>query len=208
MSVKWSAAEDSKLLSAAAEFASPSKPPVIDWSAVSDSLSRSFGYSTPRSAAQCEQRYKTIRGKPKQAHTSKGPWTDKEDQLVVELVSQLGAKKWSQIASHLPGRIGKQCRERWHNHLNPDISKDPWSEEEDRLILQSHATLGNKWAEIAKVKPTVSSSCSYSQSLASILGPDPASPRIVFFSFSSSSSDPSRQDGQRHQEPLEFFNET
>jgi myb proto-oncogene protein len=25
------------------------------------------------------------------------------------------------------GRIGKQCRERWHNHLNPDIKKDDWS---------------------------------------------------------------------------------
>ena len=40
------------------------------------------------------------------------------------LVKDLGPKKWSIIASHLPGRIGKQCRERWHNHLNPDIRKD------------------------------------------------------------------------------------
>ncbi|GMI34482.1 hypothetical protein TrCOL_g13156 [Triparma columacea] len=81
---------------------------------------------------------------------TKGPWTEEEDRKVVDLVGRLGAKKWSLIASHLPGRIGKQCRERWHNHLNPNIKKDPWSEEEDRTILRSHATLGNKWAEIAK----------------------------------------------------------
>ena len=45
----------------------------------------------------------------------KGAWQPEEDAKVVELVSKLGAKKWSTIASHLPGRIGKQCRERWPN---------------------------------------------------------------------------------------------
>ena len=70
---------------------------------------------------------------------------------MVELVAIHGAKKWSLIANHLPGRIGKQCRERWHNHLNPHINKGGWAEEEDRQILHAHHTLGNRWAEIAKL---------------------------------------------------------
>ena len=57
------------------------------------------------------------------------------------------------IASHLTGRLGKQCRERWFNHLNPDIKKEAWTEEEDRTIVEAHRELGNKWAAIAARLP-------------------------------------------------------
>lgn len=83
----------------------------------------------------------------------KGPWTKEEDEKVVELVKEYGVKSWSFIARKLEGRLGKQCRERWYNHLNPDINKEPWSAEEDKLIIEEHEIHGNKWAEIAKRLP-------------------------------------------------------
>ncbi|XP_059456448.1 uncharacterized protein LOC132186486 [Corylus avellana] len=80
----------------------------------------------------------------------KGPWSKEEDDLTMKLVAKKGKHKWSEIAKSLPGRIGKQCRERWHNHLNPDIKKTAWTEEEELILIRSHQIYGNKWAEIAK----------------------------------------------------------
>jgi len=83
----------------------------------------------------------------------KGPWTEEEDKRLMDLVKTCGAKRWTHIAGELPGRNGKQCRERWHNHLNPEITKQAWKVEEDRTILECHVSMGNKWAGIAKFLP-------------------------------------------------------
>jgi len=53
----------------------------------------------------------------------------------------------------MPGRSGKQCRERWHNHLDPHINKSIWTEEEERIMSDAHKELSNKWSEIAKRLP-------------------------------------------------------
>ena len=52
---------------------------------------------------------------------------------------------------NIANRSGKQCRERWHNHLDPAIKKSPINGEEERIIFDAHKIYGNKWADIAKL---------------------------------------------------------
>ncbi|KAI5054907.1 hypothetical protein GOP47_0030052 [Adiantum capillus-veneris] len=85
--------------------------------------------------------------------TIKGQWTPDEDRRLSQLVEKHGQQHWSRIAMDLPGRKGKQCRERYQNHLRPDIKRDDWSREEEERMVELHAQFGNKWAEIAKYLP-------------------------------------------------------
>lgn len=81
------------------------------------------------------------------------PWTHEEDMKVINLVHRYGSKKWSLVGTFFESRTGKQCRERWYNHLNPNIKKDAWSLEEDLIIVQSHKKIGSRWSEISKLLP-------------------------------------------------------
>jgi hypothetical protein len=51
------------------------------------------------------------------------------------MIEKSGVGNWSGVADCLPGRTGKQCRERWHNHLNPGIVKGDWTEEVNRGVF-------------------------------------------------------------------------
>jgi hypothetical protein len=92
------------------------------------------------------------KSKKSKVPATKGPWTAEEDQIVADLVNENGPK-WSMIAAKLQGRTGKQCRERWHNQLDPSIKKEAWSEEEDMHLIKLHQELGNKWVEISRLMP-------------------------------------------------------
>ncbi|GAA6015062.1 hypothetical protein JCM10207_008716 [Rhodosporidiobolus poonsookiae] len=97
----------------------------------------------------CVDRWKIL-SKPKPI---KGPWTLKEDEQLRALVTRYGSEKWVMISSEIGTRSGKQCRERWHNHLDPTINKSEWTPEEEALVKELHARMGPRWAEMSKHLP-------------------------------------------------------
>ena len=69
---------------------------------------------------------------------TKGTWKSDEDRQLIKLVSKFGPQNWTRIAEFISLRSGKQCRERWHNHLNPNINKQKWSLQEDKILIEAH----------------------------------------------------------------------
>ena len=80
----------------------------------------------------------------------KQKWTQSEDELLKDAVKQLGTKSWKSIAVLVPGRNGKQCRERWLGQLAPSVIKEDWTQEEDDLLINGQKVYGNKWSKIAR----------------------------------------------------------
>ncbi|OMJ69437.1 hypothetical protein SteCoe_32832 [Stentor coeruleus] len=89
---------------------------------------------------------------------NKQGWTSMEEEILLKIVSSRGAKAWSAVAKELnamihdgnPIRQGRHCRERWFNHVDPNLKKGSWTEEEDQFIIQQQVLIGNRWSEIAK----------------------------------------------------------
>lgn len=86
-------------------------------------------------------------------------WLSFEDDALKVIVIENGARNWISIAKELnekvhkglPMRQGKQCRERWYNHLCPSLHKGKWSASEDLTILEKQKEIGNRWSEIASL---------------------------------------------------------
>ena len=82
-------------------------------------------------------------------------WTPAEDEILKAKIKEYGTQNWVIIAKYLPGRLGRQCRERWHNVLDPSIVRREWTREEDLFILDQHKELGSKWSQISKMEPVL-----------------------------------------------------
>lgn len=133
----WTKEEDARLTEIMKKYKNPR-----DWEPIAKDHNRG------RTAKECHERW--IRYlKP---GVRKGQWTDHEDAIVMEMVqnsSEQPFTRWSDLAQRLPGRVGKQIRDRWVNHLNPAINHLPFSREDDLNLWEGHKKLGKRWVEIS-----------------------------------------------------------
>ncbi|KAH7537889.1 MYB-like transcription factor ODO1 [Ziziphus jujuba] len=84
----------------------------------------------------------------------KGPWTADEDKKLINFLLVHGQCCWRAVPK-LAGlrRCGKSCRLRWTNYLRPDLKRGLLNEDEEQLVIDLHARLGNRWSKIAARLP-------------------------------------------------------
>ncbi|GMH58610.1 hypothetical protein TrRE_jg10381, partial [Triparma retinervis] len=104
---RWTKREDQKLRAAMETFGSH------NWKMIAEEC-----FSGTRSDVQCLVRWKSVL----QPGHVKGPFSKEEDKIIIDCIT-MGMTKWSEIAKRTTGRIGKQCRERWFDHLDPSVKK-------------------------------------------------------------------------------------
>ena len=84
--------------------------------------------------------------------TRRSHWLPEEDIALAQLVrsiSSSGPINWVRIAQNMQHRSPKQCRERYHQHLNPGLNREPITVEEE-LIKELEDKMGKRWTEIAR----------------------------------------------------------
>ena len=92
-------------------------------------------------------------------------WSKNEDELLISLVNSskftnYGRIQWESIAKELNQqlhlhdsyiRLSKHCRERWVNHLNPEMKRDKWTLKEDYNLFEKYMEYPQKWSKISKI---------------------------------------------------------
>ncbi|PWZ09108.1 Transcription factor MYB61 [Zea mays] len=75
----------------------------------------------------------------------KGLWSPEEDEKLMNHITKHGHGCWSSVPK-LAGlqRCGKSCRLRWINYLRPDLKRGAFAQDEEDLIIELHAVLGNR----------------------------------------------------------------
>jgi hypothetical protein len=85
-------------------------------------------------------------------NNKKGQWSSEEEKLLIDILRKAHAPiVWSQIALQMPRRNAIQCREQWHNHLDPTLKQGQFSEEEDVQIIRLQKEHGNNWQLISEL---------------------------------------------------------
>jgi hypothetical protein len=89
-------------------------------------------------------------GRKTRKRVSFGP---EEDDRLRELVLKFGENNWRRIASKMPKRDRRQCRERWFNYLTPFVTNGPWTPAEEVLLRAKVADHGRSWKAIQPFFP-------------------------------------------------------
>jgi hypothetical protein len=133
---KWTVEEDAKLAEAVKKYGDN------NWVAVAALV-------PGRTDKQCRQRWVDSLD----PNIKRRGWTVEEDTRLTDAVTKHGSN-WVKVAAMVPRRTNIQCRSRWVDHLDPDITSGKWKAEEDAKLAEAVKKYGdNNWVAVAALVP-------------------------------------------------------
>jgi hypothetical protein len=108
----------------------------------------------------CSRWYNSLDPSIDRVNRCTGKWKEEEDIKLKDAVRKHGGNDWIAIAAAVPGRTIKQCKDKWHNALDPSIGRmkrctGKWKEGEIIKLkdaVRKHGDTMN-WAAIAALVP-------------------------------------------------------
>ena len=84
------------------------------------------------------------------SHIPRKLFSEEDDENLKQAVKEIGEDKWAEVSERMKYFTPRQCKERYTIYLKKAYRTDPWSEEEDALLIELYDTLGPKWCEISE----------------------------------------------------------
>jgi hypothetical protein len=84
---------------------------------------------------------------------SRARFTPEEDEELRRLVAEHGTDAWMVIAAAMPTRSVRQCRDRWYHYLSKTPPGDPWTSDEEGLLLAMVDRAGVRWERVTHFFP-------------------------------------------------------
>ncbi|KAJ1282535.1 hypothetical protein BS78_03G059900 [Paspalum vaginatum] len=78
------------------------------------------------------------------------PWTGDEDARLQRLAKEHGFHSWRRVASHLPGRSTKECRDRWRHCLARDVYHRPFTASDDDELVRLYVRHAGCWTDMSR----------------------------------------------------------
>ena len=117
----WSAEEDHRLIMAIYKYGD-------NWNAITEFVGNS------RSRSQCSQRWIRVLD----PGIDKGPWTDEENEKLLQLVEKYGTKGWVKVASEMTSRSDVQCRYHYSQLTGKNVQNTEKAGELPAMIPAKH----------------------------------------------------------------------
>ncbi|KAH8106261.1 hypothetical protein BXZ70DRAFT_1038169 [Cristinia sonorae] len=103
--------------------------------------------SDDATASQCQNRYT----RSLDPALVRGTWSEEEDAQLRRAVEVFG-HTWSDVCNFVAGRNSEQCRDRWQDFVNPNVTRTKWTQGEDEALLRTIEQVGEgRWKEISRV---------------------------------------------------------